>query len=258
METEKTKCWRTFGWVVVLLVCLPLAGCTFAFSPQLKDFIRYRIKPGDSLSEVATRFSVSIEELEDYNSIRDPSLIRVGQELKIPYHGQDVKTRIASRSSSPSPSRGVGGSTPKRLKGLETIAVGDAENHVGRLKWPVKGGTVTSKFGWRWLSFHEGIDIAASSGTPIYAAHNAVVAYSGNGIKGYGNIVVLKGDGIVTVYGHNKRNRVKAGQRVKLGQRIADLGSTGKSSGPHLHFETRVRDASGRNAAVNPLVFFGK
>jgi murein DD-endopeptidase MepM/ murein hydrolase activator NlpD len=115
---------------------------------------------------------------------------------------------------------------------------------------------VSSRFGQRWSDFHEGIDIKASEGTPIYAAHSGTVVYSSNGLRGYGNMIVLKGEGLLTVYGHNRKNRVKVGDLVKIGDHIADLGKTGKATGPHLHFETRVKDASGQNIAVDPFVFF--
>ena len=79
--------------------------------------------------------------------------------------------------------------------------------------------------------------------------------YSGRGIKGYGNIIVLKGESILTVYAHNDRNRVRTGEVVGAGDRIGDVGATGKASGPHLHFEVRVKDGKGKNVAVDPEEF---
>ena len=69
-------------------------------------------------------------------------------------------------------------------------------------------------------------------------------------------MVVIKGKGVLTVYAHNKKNRVRVGERVGKGKHIADLGSTGRSTGPHLHFEVRVKDSNGKNVAVDPLTFF--
>lgn len=113
--------------------------------------------------------------------------------------------------------------------------------------WPAEG-VITSGYGWRWGRMHKGIDIAANVGTPIHAAADGVVTYSGWG-DGYGNLVeITHADGSITLYAHNHRNTVKEGQRVRQGQHIADMGSTGRSTGPHLHFE--IRPAG--QGAVNP------
>jgi len=111
--------------------------------------------------------------------------------------------------------------------------------------WPTSG-EVSSRFGWRnspWgggQELHAGIDIANSLGTPIFATADGEVVLSGWS-GGYGNIVQINhGKGIETIYGHNSRVIVNAGQVVKKGQVIAYLGSTGRSNGPHLHYEIRV------------------
>jgi murein DD-endopeptidase MepM/ murein hydrolase activator NlpD len=105
--------------------------------------------------------------------------------------------------------------------------------------WPAQG-TVTSGFGYRWGALHAGIDIANNQGTPVRAAKAGTVILAGwNG--GYGNCIVIDhGGGFSTLYGHNVRLRVSEGQRVSQGELIADMGSTGNSTGPHSHFETRV------------------
>ncbi|MBU6374498.1 MAG: M23 family metallopeptidase [Bdellovibrionales bacterium] len=109
------------------------------------------------------------------------------------------------------------------------------------LSWPLRNVHVTSHFGVRGGDMHEGVDLRAPSGTPVYAAHDGVVLYSGSGITGYGNLVVIKSSvGMATVYGHNSRLLVRKGQTVTRGQRVALSGSTGRSSGPHLHFEVRA------------------
>lgn len=110
-----------------------------------------------------------------------------------------------------------------------------------RLSWPLKTVQVTSNFGERSGDPHEGIDLRAPVGTPVHAAHDGVVIYSGSGISGYGKLVVLKSSaGISTVYGHNSRLFVQKGQVIRRGQKIALSGSTGRSSGPHVHFEVRA------------------
>lgn len=106
--------------------------------------------------------------------------------------------------------------------------------------WPLHIGKITSLFGTRRRDFHEGIDIRANRGTPIYAAREGVVIYSSKRIRGYGNMIVLKhDDGYATVYAHNRKNLVKRGARVTQGQLLAYVGATGKATGPHLHFEIR-------------------
>lgn len=115
------------------------------------------------------------------------------------------------------------------------------------LVWPVNG-TLTSTFGWRWGRMHEGIDIAAPGGTPIVAAATGTIIIAG-WMGGYGNLVVIDhGGGLATAYGHQSSIAVGVGQVVAQGQVIGYMGSTGHSTGNHLHFEVRVN-----GAAVDPL-----
>lgn len=116
----------------------------------------------------------------------------------------------------------------------------------GRFAMPVRGARISSGYGYRHhpilgrRKLHTGIDFAASSGTPIYAAAGGVVISSGYR-NGYGNTVIIDhGGGIATLYGHCSRLYVSSGQKVGKGSRIAAVGSTGMSTGPHLHFEVRV------------------
>lgn len=120
----------------------------------------------------------------------------------------------------------------------------------GRFIWPVpQFYKVSSHFGKRGGKNHDGIDIPAPKGTPIVAVDNGVVVYSDNGIRGYGNMIVIAHtDDIFTVYAHNRTNKVDKGDSVKKGEKIAEIGNTGRSTGPHLHFEIRVKNKS-RNPA---------
>jgi murein DD-endopeptidase MepM/ murein hydrolase activator NlpD len=113
--------------------------------------------------------------------------------------------------------------------------------------WPVSG-VLTSGFGYRWGRLHEGIDIAVPSGTAVHAAASGTVIVAG-WVGGYGNLVVIDhGNGLATAYGHNTSLAVGVGQGVAQGQVIAYSGSTGHSTGPHVHFEVRVN-----GSAVDPL-----
>ena len=104
-------------------------------------------------------------------------------------------------------------------------------------------GRVSSRFGSRprFKRMHGGLDIAAPTGTPIFAAAAGRVIYSDDGMRGYGNVVLIDhGEGLVTLYAHNSENLVDEGDRVVQGALIAKVGNTGQSTGPHLHFEVRV------------------
>lgn len=112
--------------------------------------------------------------------------------------------------------------------------------------WPVCA-TVTSNFGYRWGRQHKGIDVGASTGTPIGASKAGVVIHAGRQ-GGYGNLVLIDhGDGVVTAYAHQSEIIVVSGQRVDRGERIGSVGNTGNSTGPHLHLETRLN-----GTAVDP------
>lgn len=117
------------------------------------------------------------------------------------------------------------------------------------LIWPVDG-IVVSGFGMRWGRMHEGIDIAASTGTPIRAAAAGTIIHAG-WLGGYGNLVVVDhGNGLATAYAHASSILVAVGQQVGQGETVSLVGSTGDSSGPHLHFEVRVN-----GVAVDPLLY---
>ncbi len=120
---------------------------------------------------------------------------------------------------------------------------------VGRFLRPVVGGTISSPFGQRRSGFHKGIDIAVPNGTPIYAADNGVVKFSGWNSTGFGNLVIIDhGDGFLTYYAHCSSLYVSAGQSVTKGQNICAVGLTGNTSGYHVHFEVRYNGTS-----VNPM-----
>jgi len=123
----------------------------------------------------------------------------------------------------------------------------------GFLIWPVKG-QLTSRFGSRSGRHHDGIDIGARKGTPVVAAAGGKIMFSGWGPTGYGLMLIIKHkSNLTTVYAHNSFIHVHKNQMVKQGQRIASVGSTGRSTGPHLHFEVR-NDSN----PMNPLNYLPK
>ncbi|MBF2078277.1 MAG: peptidoglycan DD-metalloendopeptidase family protein [Synechococcales cyanobacterium T60_A2020_003] len=116
--------------------------------------------------------------------------------------------------------------------------------------WPAQG-QLTSGYGWRWGRMHNGIDIAAPIGTPVYAAAPGVVEYAGWNSGGYGNMIEVRHpDGSMTRYAHLDSIGVKAGQEVDQGEQIGEMGSTGYSTGPHLHFEVHLAQGT-----VNPIAY---
>ncbi len=166
----------------------------------------HEVRAGDSLWRIARMYQVEEEQIIEANGLEDPSRLQVGQELIVP-GAKVAATAIASPN--------------------------------GELAWPLRG-RITSSFGMRWGRMHYGIDIAASHGTTVRAAASGKVIYSG-WKGGYGNTVMIDhGDGVVTLYAHNSSLLVRVGQRVSAGQPIARVGSTGRSTGPHLHFEVRI------------------
>ena len=125
-------------------------------------------------------------------------------------------------------------------------AVAPNSTGIGKMRWP-ESGRVISAFG----SDKDGIDIAVPQGTPIKAAENGVVIYAGNGLKEFGNTVLVRHEnGLVTVYGHASSLEVTRGQKVKRGQEIAQSGMSGNASSPQLHFEVRKN-----SAPVDPSTF---
>lgn len=117
--------------------------------------------------------------------------------------------------------------------------------------WPTRG-TLTSGYGWRWGRMHRGVDIAGPVGTPVVAAAPGVVVRSGWNSGGYGNLVDIRhSDGSMTRYAHNSRLLVREGEQVRQGQQISEMGSTGYSTGPHLHFEVHLPSSG----TVNPMAY---
>lgn len=202
-----------------------------------------KIQRGDSLAAFLKRHGVTEDQLKTFNPGVQLNALTVGRELRIAQasSGQSV---LAVR-----PLRSGGAAWPESSP-LETADQPESlKPPIVGYQWPTKG-VFTSGYGWRWGRMHKGIDIANNTGTPIFAARDGIVAFSGwSGAYGY-LVEIAHSDGESTRYAHNSRLLVKKGQMVPRGARISLMGSTGRSTGPHLHFE--IRRAGG--AALNPLV----
>ena len=126
-----------------------------------------------------------------------------------------------------------------RIPRKRSLPSGNTQKPQSGMIWPLNG-RITSMYGWRRGRHHDGIDIAAPMGKPIVAAANGTVIFSG-WRSGYGRMVVVQHNRwLKTVYGHTSRNYVSRGQNIKQGDVIALVGNTGRSTGPHLHFEVRT------------------
>jgi len=205
------------------------------------------VQKGETLYRIARQYGVDLDELMDLNQISDPRTLAVGRELVLPprrERGVDTPVRVSegtptraasAREQAPPPAAASVGSRPSSPPPAVSAA---PSNAAPALAWPVKG-VVYSRFGPRGGSRHDGIDIGAPEGTPIFAAADGEVIYAGVQ-RGYGNLVILRHEGgLVTIYAHNRENLVREGERVRKGQKIATVGRTGRATGPHLHFEVR-------------------
>ena len=177
------------------------------------------VQPGETLYGIASRYKVSVKDLVRTNQLKTNS-ISPGQVLELP------KTGSSAQSTTPS----------SRVTRASVRTSDTLEN----LLWPAEG-IITTHFTYRGKRRgHSGIDIAAPFKTPISAALSGTVTSSGWDVYGYGNLLVIRGvDGRDYYYAHNSKLLVRRGQRVAQGQLIALMGSTGRSTGSHLHFEVR-------------------
>jgi murein DD-endopeptidase MepM/ murein hydrolase activator NlpD len=214
---------------VLLSACAPPAATPPASVARHGAY--HIVKPGENLFRIAKIYGLSYEEMARANNIKDPRHIVVGQRIFIP--GGARQRPVEENAVAGLPERD---GTP-----------GEPVEHA--FLWPVSG-SLNSGFGPRGSGFHDGLDIAAPEGTPIRAVERGEVIYSDE-LRGYGKIVIVRhGGGIVSVYAHNQVNLVREGQQVARGEIIARVGSTGRVTGPHLHFEIRKN-----NLAQDPMLY---
>lgn len=243
-----------FAAVAMLVLAASLGGC--ATAPARSTHLSwpvgttYTVRSGDTLSEIAERYSLSEAQLVSYNRLGNPDVIYAGQVLRIP------RDSYAAAAPAPRPRYAVAHRTARhvashrhrhakryaRRPDPKPARVREAQAYSGSLRfiWPV-AGRVISPFGATANGGrNDGINIAASVGEPIRAAAAGNVIYAGNELKGYGNLVLIRHeDGYVTAYAHAERIAVTRGTHVKKGTVIGYAGSTGDVSRPQLHFEIR-------------------
>ena len=231
---------RNILWVSFFSIILLTGGCArhrvSSDRPSPPSGIKgvyHVIERHQTLYRICKTYGVDLKEIASLNGITDPSKIETGQRIFIPRAKKVLKVEIY----------------------IDDVAAeqGEKSKMVYRkldFIWPVEG-KISNGFDGAESSRHQGIDIPSPVGTPIKASNAGKVIYSGNGIKGYGNLIILRhSEEYVTVYAHNQVNLVEEGTWAEKGQIIGKVGQTGKATGPHLHFEIRRN-----NRALDPLLF---
>ncbi len=272
-------------WLVLLPVLALVAGCAGKASPPVVDRSKavpstrvqssgqrvatrpvtsgqYRVKQGDTLYSIAFRYGRDWKELAAANGIAEPYTIKPGQVIDFSRRSGSAsrvavaKTQPAARA--PAASKPVASAKPATKPATQPVAKAAAAQPVatpkvsgGKWSWPAQG-TVVSRFSTS-TSLNKGIDIAGSLGQPVMAAAQGTVVYAGSDLHGYGELVIIKHDDtFISAYGHNRRLLVNEGQRVAVGQQIAEMGATGTDQ-VKLHFEIRRQ-----GSPVDPLQYLPK
>jgi lipoprotein NlpD len=223
----------TLRAVLVLSLAVGFAACATHTVARGRG-VYHVVGRGENLFRIGKAYGVDYRDLAHENGIDDPAKIEVGQKIFIPGATRRLPVEIIAPLSA-----------SERQPEAYEVPAGNQ-----RFLWPMRVGTLTSRFGPRNGSFHDGIDISAPEGTPVYAARDGHVIYSDQ-IPGYGNIVIVEhADGLSTVYAHNARNEVSQGDFVRQGTELSRVGRTGRTTGSNLHFEIRSQ-----NIARNPLFY---
>lgn len=231
---------------IVVFIALHLLGCSGnrpyapvverqAVVTRIPD--THRVVYGDTLYSIAWRYGVDYKQLAKINGIGSPYLIKIGEQIKLkavsgsPH--QNNKTAPAARHTrqTKSPERPVASATGRKEQSRPVPKVSDD------WYWPAKGPLLNaySKTG----KINKGIDIGGKLGDAVYSTQAGTVVYAGNGLVGYGNLVIIKHNArYLSAYAHNSRILVSEGQRVRAGMKVAEMGSSGTSR-PMLHFEIR-------------------
>lgn len=228
---------------VIISFCLFLTSCGTPYG------IYHSVEKGQTLYGIAKAYNVPTQEIVRINRFKEHVTLKEGDAVFIPGASREKMIDVAieyKESVSPSAltvSKPQTASIPPRSE--ETSKTGK-----GRFLWPVNG-KVISGFGMRNGEKHAGIDIKAEEGNPVKAADSGKVIYSGNGLSGYGNLIIIKHEGtFFTVYAHNKKNLASEGSLVEKGEEIAQVGDTGRATTPHLHFEIRKNKVT-----VDPILY---
>jgi murein DD-endopeptidase MepM/ murein hydrolase activator NlpD len=217
----------------------------------------YTMKRGDTLPAVADRYKVNLDELKRVNGISDPSRVKIGTVLAIPERagaGAAPSAQMPPRVvqvkplTAPPPVAAKAAAEPAapvqkmvaKQSGSASDALPQPEVAGGKFRWPARGKVIASFGAMPDGSKSEGVKLAVPMGTDIHAAEAGRVHYAGDGIKGYGNLILIRhANGWVSTYAHAERMLVKVGDEVKRGQVIGKVGRSGPVAQPQLGFELR-------------------
>jgi murein DD-endopeptidase MepM/ murein hydrolase activator NlpD len=229
--------------------------------------------PGDTLSKIARRYRVSLNDLAKANRMKPYAQLKPGERLVIPATSSEadrptVTPQVAAALQKSQPATQPAAAAPQPhqkfaslppaenanlAKATETPAEAAAESGSALFRWPVRGRIVAAFGAKPNGQQNDGINISVPEGTPVKAAEGGEVAYAGNELKGYGNLILIRHpNGFVTAYAHASELLVKRGDKVKRGQVIAKSGQTGNIGSPQLHFEIRKG-----STPVDPAPYLG-
>ncbi len=217
---------------------------------QVPNPRRHMVLAGDTVYGVARRYGAEPSQIVRLNRIAAPYTLAPGQKLSLPVPSRSGGGQVVVKAAGPTPARlATSGKTVAKAVAIPA----PPPRASGKFLWPVRGRTIAG-YGRKKNGLHnDGINIAAPRGAPVRAADNGVVAYVGNELRGFGNLILIKhAGGWVTAYAHTERFLVRRGQTVARGQEIARIGSSGNVATPQLHFEIRKGARS-----VDPTRFLG-
>ncbi len=254
---EKKKTYFFYSIIFLFILSLP-------FSAQArKNGIYHKVAKGETLSRISAAYQVPLSKLMKANRLSSPSAaLTAGQKLFIPGARAAVKVpRYASLTPQEKKDLEASLETEEKILPSESSlkpGTGEPETPPWKGKepdiiWPIQG-KINSPFGPRNKRLHAGIDIASPSYQEVKAAMDGEVILAADSRTGYGKVVVLRHDlGYTTIYGHMNVIIAQEGEIVRQGQAIGGVGSTGKSTGPHLHFELRREGRPIDPMAVLPM-----
>jgi len=229
---------KTKHYAAILATALLLSACASS-GPVGVGY--YRVQRGDTLSSIAQRNGTTVRDLTRWNNLSNPNAIEVEQILRVVPPVQSfgaTRTAPGSTSGIAKPATAAPNRAPQIApRSAATPAPATVPATPLALVWPAQG-QVVGRFN---TGGNKGIDIAGAAGAPIFAAAAGKVVYSGNGLRGYGNLLIIKHNAdYLTAYAHNRALLVKEGQNVTAGEQIAEMGQT-DSDRVMLHFELRYQ-----------------
>ncbi len=247
--------YRAKGAFKILTTLIVLSACSSTkTSAPVSDLTQppsFKIKShtvarGETLFAIAWRFNLDVDDLAAANAISAPYTIYPGQKLSLDLNKKTVSQVSTARTKQPVSTR-----SKIQTRKQQTKSPKSSETQTLRWVWPVSGKLITRFSGSDEL--RKGIDIAAKKGEPVLAAGDGEIVYAGAGLRGYGNLLIVKhNDRYLSAYAHNSKLIAREGKKVKAGEKIAEIGSSGTDR-DKLHFEIR-RDGK----PVNPLGYLPK